>query len=61
MTETSHKESTRAWTLVAQQLAMAIHARQAPAAAPVQAGPWYPGAKSRAEFVGGARVLEGVR
>ena len=61
MTQTSHKESARAWALVAQQLAMAIHARREPVAAPVQAGPWYPGSKSRAEFVGGARVLEAVR
>jgi hypothetical protein len=44
MTQPTHKEQTRGWALVAQQLAVAIHLRQEAVQPVVEAGPvrWYP-------------------
>ena len=53
MTQAIHKEPTRGWALVAQQLAVAIEARRREVVRPVAPGRWYPGGPSI-----GARKLE---
>jgi hypothetical protein len=58
MSEGKHKESVRGWALVAQQLAVAIHERQAAPARPDRPVRWYPTEPRRVATIDASQCVE---